>query len=73
MNRRLRVGLVGGGKIAEIAQLPALVSDADVELAGIVTATSASSQRLMKRWPLEGAYASAESMIADGRLDAPSF
>lgn len=70
MRRPLRVGLVGGGRIAEAAQLPALVSDGDVELAGIVTATSQSAERLMRRWPFEATYPNVESMIEGARLDA---
>lgn len=65
----IRVGVVGAGKIAQIAELPALVSRDDVVLAGLVTATAASARSNLSRWPFERSYASFEEMIDLANLD----
>lgn len=66
----LRVGLVGAGSIAQIAELPALVALSGVQVAGVVTATPESAARNLRRWPIERAYDSVEQMIDGARLDA---
>lgn len=66
----VRVGLVGAGAIAQVAQLPALSTHPDVEIAGVVTRTPESAERNLRRWPIEGSYASTEEMIVEGGLDA---
>lgn len=68
--RTLRVGLVGAGAIAQVAELPALAALPGVVIAGLVTATKASRARNLARWPIERGYDSLEEMIADARLDA---
>src|ERR687894_53353 len=59
----LRVGLVGAGSIAHVAQLPALAANPDAVIAGVVTATEASARRNLERWPIERVYDSADHMI----------
>ncbi len=66
----LRVGLVGAGSIAQVAQLPALAANPDAVIAGVVTATEESARRNLERWPIERAYDSAERMIDEADLDA---
>lgn len=66
----IRVGLVGAGSIAQIAQLPALSTHPDVEIAGVVTRTADSSVRNLRRWPIERSYESLEAMIDGAKLDA---
>jgi virulence factor len=66
----LRVGLVGAGVIARLAELPALVADPAVTIAGVVTASAAESDEISSRWPVERAYQSAEDLIDRARLDA---
>jgi len=66
----VRVGLVGAGNIAQIAEFPGLVAESGVKIAGVVTRTPESSERNLARWPIERAYTSTEEMIAEANLDA---
>lgn len=67
----IRVGLVGAGNIAKIAELPALSAEPRVTIAGVVTThTAEETAERLKRWPIERAYDTAEEMIAEARLDA---
>lgn len=68
--RPLRVGLVGAGAIAQIAELPALAAAHAVTVAGVVTSSTEGSARNLERWPIERGYPTAEAMIDDARLDA---
>jgi virulence factor len=68
--QEIRVGLVGAGNIAQIAELPALAAEPGVTIAGVVTQKPESAVNNLARWPIERAYDSAEEMIAEGRLDA---
>lgn len=69
MTGRLRVGVVGAGNIASIAQLPTLVQRADVELAALVSRRDDPSA-LMRRWGFGSAYRSLEDALDAERLDA---
>lgn len=66
----VRVGLVGAGSIAQVAELPALAANPDAVIAGLVTNTSTSRDRNMDRWPIERGYETVDHMIEDARLDA---
>jgi virulence factor len=66
----IRVGLVGAGSIAQIAELPALSAENGVEIAGVVTAHADSAARNLQRWPIQRAYDSVEEMIAGANLNA---
>ena len=66
---RTRVGVVGAGNIASIAQLPTLVKRDDVELAALVSRRSDPGP-LMRRWGFGAAYGTAEDMLAAEDLDA---
>jgi len=68
--RRLRVGLIGAGAIAQVAQLPSLSAAADVTIAGVVTASPETTAANLARWPIEKGYETAEQMIEGARLDA---
>jgi len=68
--RRFRVGLIGAGAIAQVAQLPALADAPDVEIAGIVTTRPESAEANLRRWPIERAYPNAEALVDGGGLDA---
>ncbi|WP_454810450.1 Gfo/Idh/MocA family protein [Paenarthrobacter nitroguajacolicus] len=66
---RLRVGVVGAGNIATIAQLPTLVKRDDVELAALVSRREDPSS-LVRRWGFNAAYKTVEEMLAAKELDA---
>ncbi|MBT2565256.1 Gfo/Idh/MocA family oxidoreductase [Arthrobacter sp. ISL-85] len=66
---RLRVGVVGAGNIATIAQLPTLVQRDDVELAALVSRREDPSN-LVRRWGFNAAYKTVEDMLDSQELDA---
>ncbi|BCW40377.1 virulence factor MviM [Arthrobacter sp. StoSoilB3] len=66
---RLRVGVIGAGNIATIAQLPTLVQRDDVELAALVSRREDPSS-LVRRWGFNAAYKTVEEMLAAQTLDA---
>ncbi|WP_307493063.1 Gfo/Idh/MocA family protein [Pseudarthrobacter defluvii] len=66
---RLRVGVIGAGNIATIAQLPTLVQRNDVELAALVSRREDPSN-LVRRWGFNAAYKTPEDMLAAQELDA---
>ncbi|MFF2347621.1 Gfo/Idh/MocA family protein [Pseudarthrobacter sp. NPDC058119] len=68
-NNRLRVGVIGAGNIATIAQLPTLVQRNDVELAALVSRREDPSN-LVRRWGFNAAYRTPEDMLAAQELDA---
>lgn len=67
--KRLRVGVVGAGNIASIAQLPTLVRRNDVELAALVSRQDDPSN-LVRRWGFGASYRSVENMLDEQDLDA---
>lgn len=66
---RTRVGVVGAGNIASIAQLPTLVRRDDVELAALVSRRPDPAP-LMRRWGFGAAYTTVEGMLEAEGLDA---
>ena len=66
---RLRVGVIGAGNIATIAQLPTLVQRDDVELAALVSRREDPGS-LVRRWGFNAAYKTVEDMLAGQELDA---
>jgi virulence factor len=66
---RTRVGVVGAGNIASIAQLPTLVKRDDVELAALVSRRP-DPGALMRRWGFGAGYGTVEDMLAAEYLDA---
>jgi virulence factor len=66
---RTRVGIVGAGNIAAIAQLPTLVKRDDVELAALVS-RRADPGPLMRRWGFAAAYPTVDDMLTAQELDA---
>ncbi len=65
----LRVGVVGAGNIASIAQLPTLVQRDDVELRALVSRREDPSA-LQRRWGFANVYRTVDAMIASEELDA---
>lgn len=68
-DKTLRIGVVGAGNIAGIAQLPTLVARDDVELRALVTRKE-DPQALMRRWGFRTAYPTVKAMLDAERLDA---
>ncbi len=66
---RTRIGVIGAGNIATIAQLPTLVARDDVELRALVTRQE-NPEPLLRRWGFGKAFPTIEAMIADEDLDA---
>ncbi|MBI5029488.1 MAG: Gfo/Idh/MocA family oxidoreductase [Chloroflexi bacterium] len=69
-SRIIRVGLAGAGSIAQVAELPGLIAESGVKIAGVVTRQPESAARNLERWPIERAFASVEEMIEQAELDA---
>jgi virulence factor len=67
--QRLRIGVVGAGNIASIAQLPSLVARDDVELRALVTRRE-DPDPLMRRWGFRRAYSTVDAMLGSEDLDA---
>ena len=59
---RTRIGVVGAGNIASIAQLPTLVKRDDVELAALVSRRP-DPGALMRRWGFGTSYGTIEDMV----------
>lgn len=66
---KLKVGVIGVGNIATIAQLPTLANRDDVELSAVVT-RRADPSILLRRWPFQAAYSTVEQMVESTALDA---
>ncbi|MFV0463154.1 MAG: Gfo/Idh/MocA family protein [Nostocoides sp.] len=68
--RPLRVGLIGAGTIARLAQLPSLAADPSVTIAGVVTGSAAETDEVLRRWPIERGYGGAEELLEHAAVDA---
>ncbi|QLD12782.1 Gfo/Idh/MocA family protein [Microbacterium oleivorans] len=66
---RVRVGVVGAGNIASIAQLPTLVQREDVELRALVSRRDDPSA-VQRRWGFTNVYRTVDEMMAAEDLDA---
>ncbi|MFF1354686.1 Gfo/Idh/MocA family protein [Streptomyces sp. NPDC058297] len=66
---KTRVGVIGAGNIASIAQLPTLVKREDVELAALVSRRPDPGP-LVRRWGFGAAYGTVEDMLKAEALDA---
>ncbi|MDO4901068.1 hypothetical protein [Actinomyces sp.] len=69
MSNALRVGVVGHGNIATIAQLPTLVTRDDVETAALVS-ISPDPEPVKRRWGFQNAYPTLEAALDAQELDA---
>ncbi|MCR2816860.1 Gfo/Idh/MocA family protein [Microbacterium jiangjiandongii] len=65
----LRMGVVGAGNIASIAQLPTLVQRDDVELRALVTRREDPGP-LMRRWGFHATYPTVERLLNEEEIDA---
>ena len=69
MSNALRVGVVGHGNIATIAQLPTLVTRDDVEMAALVSILP-DPEPVKRRWGFQNAYPTLEAALDAQELDA---
>ena len=69
MSKRFRIGVVGAGNIANIAQLPTLATREDVELRALVDLAEDPGPKL-RRWGIQNFYRSIEEMVDAEELDA---
>ena len=67
--RRTRVGVVGAGNIASIAQLPTLVKREDVELVSLVSRRDDPTP-IVRRWGFANVHRTVDDMLATQDLDA---
>lgn len=67
--RRTRVGVVGAGNIASIAQLPTLVKRDDVELVSLVSRRDDPTP-IMRRWGFANVHRTVDDMLSAQDLDA---
>jgi virulence factor len=65
----LRVGVVGAGNIASIAQLPTLVQRDDVEVRALVSRRE-DPGALQRRWGFDSVYRTVDDMLGAEELDA---
>jgi virulence factor len=68
-SKRFRIGVAGAGNIANIAQLPTLVSRDDVDLCALVDIAEDPSP-MMRRWGFRNSYRTVEVMLDAEELDA---
>jgi virulence factor len=66
----LRIGIIGLGDIAEKAYLPVIGSHPEVELAGIMSRSEATVERIGRRFRVEGRYTALDRMLGEQALDA---
>lgn len=69
MTPELRVGVVGAGNIATVAQLPSLAGRDDVQLAALVSRRE-DPGAIVRRWGFDAAYRSVDQMLEVEDLDA---
>lgn len=70
MSDELRIGLVGGGRLAEQGYLPALAAARGVRLAALAELDADRRQRLADRVGLPTAHPDAAALLAAGGVDA---
>lgn len=68
-DRRTRIGVVGAGNIAAIAQLPTLVKRDDVELVSLVSRRDDPTP-IVRRWGFANVHRTVDDMLAAQDLDA---
>src|SRR5512141_2087285 len=71
MADKLRVGVIGAGRIAELGHLPGYVK-AGAEVVAICDVDQGNLNRLAEQFHIPRCYADWRAMLADGQLDAVS-
>lgn len=68
--KKLNIGLLGCGTIAQFAHLPAMARCSRVRLAAICEAAEDLRHRTMQRWEIPKAYPRFEDLLSDEKIDA---
>src|SRR5919112_969263 len=68
--RKLRMGIMGVGGIAQIAHLPALTKAHNVELLAACDAATEVLQTIVARYQIPRAYSKAEQLFGDKDVEA---
>lgn len=68
--KKIRVAVVGGGNVAQLAHLPAYKSHPDVEVAAIVEDSPVKLRRLLQQYGVERGYEDFTDMLAKEQVDA---
>ena len=65
-NRKIRVGIIGAGAIADIAHLPSLKANQDVEMVAVLTQTAESAEEAVRKYGIKQAVHSLDQMLQTG-------
>lgn len=65
-----RIGIIGLGDIAEKAYLPVLASHPQIEIAGILSRSEATVEKVGARYRISGRYTELDRLLAEQELDA---
>jgi predicted dehydrogenase len=66
----IRIGIVGGGFISQVAHIPHYVSNQDCQLAAIAELRPRLGESLCRRWNVPALYPSHRELLADPNIDA---
>jgi predicted dehydrogenase len=71
MSQRVRVGIIGTGRIAAFVHLPSLrLSPSRCEVAAVASRDPAAAKTFAERWDISRVHATWEALVADPDLDA---
>ncbi|MEA4887876.1 MAG: Gfo/Idh/MocA family oxidoreductase [Clostridiaceae bacterium] len=72
MNRKIRIGLIGAGNIAQNAHIPAYLKQDDIELTAVYDLNAARTQEVAQRYSIAHACASLDEFCSLKDVDAVS-
>jgi virulence factor len=65
-NKKVRVGIIGAGAIADIAHLPSLKANQDVEMVSVLTKTAQSAEEAVRKYGIQRAVQNLDQMLKTG-------
>jgi predicted dehydrogenase len=68
-DKKIRIAVVGGGNVAQVAHLPAYKSHPDVELVALVEEDPVKRRNLLNQYPFESAYDDLTKMLKNEEVD----
>jgi predicted dehydrogenase len=66
----LRIGVIGAGRIAQIAHVATLSTVADAQIVALADLRFDLATLVAQRWNIPAVYPSHAELLADGRVDA---